>query len=452
MSKLKLSTVLGFSVGDLGGNLYFSIIGFIFIFYLTEHMGLPGTLAGISMMTGKIWDAVTDPIVSTISDRSTSRWGRRRPFIFWGALILSISMVVMFSLPKLHSQIALFILATVIFCILSTAYTLVNIPYASLQPELTDDYHEKTRLTSVRMSFAICGTITAAAARPIAYAFGVKNGGWTYMAVIMGSIMLVSSWITVFTVKEKTSTYKIKQKGIKQSYKEAIDNREFTSALLPWSLFVAGVSIIQGAYIYYFKYVFKNPKLFDITLFGLIFLSLLSLPLWVRISKRVSKKNCYIYGMLILITALLSSYFLAPLLGPVYTVILLVVSGFGFSTHYIMPHSIIPDIVELDAVRTGIRREGVYYSIWNFAMKCSQAFAGLLIGISLDLFDFIPSATDSDIIIEQSSYTLKGISFLCGPTPVILILTGIIFLRKYPIDSKYYIQELNRERRYSEID
>lgn len=446
MSKLKLKTVLGFSVGDLGGNLYFSIIGFIFIFYLTEHLGLSGTLAGVSMMIGKIWDAITDPIVSTISDRSTSRWGRRRPFIFWGALILSITMVIMFSLPKFGSDISIFINATIIFCILSTAYTLVNIPYASLQPELTDDYHEKTRLTSVRMSFAIFGTITAASARPIAYAFGVDSGGWTYMAIIMGSIILVSSWITVFTVKENDKA-QAEQKGIKTSYKEALNNIEFLLALIPWTLFVAGVTIIQGAYLYYFKYIFKNPSLFDITLFGLIFLSLASLPLWVKISRKVNKKNCYIYGMFILITALISSYFLAPVLGPVFTVVILITSGIGFSTHYIMPHSIIPDIVELDAARTGIRREGVYYSIWNFAMKCGQAFAGLLIGISLDLFGFIPPDAGSDLINEQSSHTLNGISFLCGPTPVIFILTGVIILRKYPIDNNYYIKELNRERK-----
>ncbi|OQY36403.1 MAG: hypothetical protein B6229_10160 [Spirochaetaceae bacterium 4572_7] len=360
MPKLRMKTVLGFGIGDLGGNLYFSMIGFIFIFYLTEKMGLSGTLAGMAMMIGKLWDAITDPIVSTISDRSTSKFGRRRPFIFWGALLLAISMVLMFSLPKFESTLTTFIVVTALFALLSTAYTFVNIPYASMQPELTDDYDDKTRLTSFRMGFAILGTLLAVTARPIAESFGLKRNGWTFMAIIMGSIMLISSWITVFTVKEKPASSYKEQKGIKESYFEAFKNREFILALIPWTLFVSGVTIIQGAFLYYFKYLFGNQGLFELTIFGLIIIALISLPLWVRISQKISKGRSYMIGM-----------------------------------------GIIPDVVELDSARTGIRREGVYYSIWNFVMKSGQAIAGLIIGVTLDLFGFIPPASNGDVVVQK---------------------------------------------------
>ncbi len=451
MSKLKLKTILGFSIGDLGGNLYFSLIGFILIFYFTEHLGLSGTFAGLAMMIGKLWDAITDPIISSFSDRCRSKWGRRRPFIFWGALLLSVSTVFMFSLPKFQSTTTSFVIATITFCILSTAYTLVNIPYASLQPELTSDYHEKTKLTGFRMGFAIFGTILAVMARPLADSFGLDSGGWKYMAIIMGSIMLISSWITVFTVKEKkTDSYK-KQKGVKESYTEAFLNREFLYALFPWTLFVTGVTIIQGAFLYYFKYIFGNPGYFDMALFGLIILSLLSLPLWVKLSKKISKKNCYIIGMGLFGLSLIISYFVAPIVGPFFAIFALTFAGIGFSTHYIMPHSIIPDVVELDAVRTGIRREGVYYSIWNFVMKCGQAFAGLLIGVSLDFFGFIPPIQNSAEIIEQSPRTLNGIALLCGPVPLLFFIIGILILRKYPISREYYQKELNKGIQLDEI-
>lgn len=443
MPKLRMKTVLGFGIGDLGGNLYFSMIGFIFIFYLTEKMGLSGTLAGMAMMIGKLWDAITDPIVSTISDRSTSKFGRRRPFIFWGALLLAISMVLMFSLPKFESTLTTFIVVTALFALLSTAYTFVNIPYASMQPELTDDYDDKTRLTSFRMGFAILGTLLAVTARPIAESFGLKRNGWTFMAIIMGSIMLISSWITVFTVKEKPASSYKEQKGIKESYFEAFKNREFILALIPWTLFVSGVTIIQGAFLYYFKYLFGNQGLFELTIFGLIIIALISLPLWVRISQKISKGRSYMIGMGIFASGLALSYFLAPILGPSFAVITLSISGIGFSTHYIMPHSIIPDVVELDSARTGIRREGVYYSIWNFVMKSGQAIAGLIIGVTLDLFGFIPPASNGDVVV-QKTFTLKGIALLCGPIPVFIIIIGIIILNKYPINKEYYNKELKR--------
>lgn len=449
MPKLKLKTILGFAVGDLGGNLYFSLIGFILIFYLTEQLGIPATLAGAAMMIGKFWDAITDPIVSSLSDRSRSKWGRRRPFIFWGALFLCISLILMFSLPRFESELKTFTLASVLFCALSTAYTLVNIPYAAMQPELTNDYHEKTLVTGYRMAFAIIGTLIAVSARPLANAFGLNNGGWSYMAIIMGIIMLLSSWITVFTVKEpETSKYK-KQKGVLTSYKEAIYNKEFTSALIPWALFITAITIMQGAYLYYFKYLFRREFLFDISLLGLIVTSLFSLPLWVKVSKKISKGLCYRIGMTIMSIALLLSFFIAPLTTPLFTVIALTIAGIGFSTHYIMPHSIIPDIIELDTSRTGIRREGVYISLWNFLMKCGQAFAGLIIGLTLDFFKFIPPESASGFV-EQKEITLKGIAFLCGPLPFFILILGVLLLKRYPINHEYYLKELNKENRVNE--
>lgn len=451
MQKLKLKTILGFAVGDLGGNLYFSLIGFIFIFYLTEQLGIPGTLAGSAMMIGKLWDAITDPIVSSWSDRSKSKWGRRRPFIFWGALLLCISFIGMFSLPKFDSDFQTFIVASLLFCVLSTAYTLVNIPYAAMQPELTADYHEKTLVTGYRMAFAILGTLLAVGGRPIANAFGLENGGWAKMATIMGLMMLISSWITVFTVKEPHHSKYKKQKGVLTSYKEAFLNKEFIPALIPYCLFILAVTIMQGAYLYYFKYIFKQEFLFDLTLLGLIVVSLISLPLWVKISKKLSKGFSYKIGMSVVALALILSYFIAPLTTPLFTVFALTISGIGFSTHYIMPHSIIPDIIELDAARTGIRREGVYISIWNFFMKCGQALAGLMIGIGLDLFKFVPPETAADFV-EQKEITLKGIALICGPLPFIIILLGVLIIKKYPITHKYYLKEINKENRINEVN
>lgn len=330
-----------------------------------------------------------------------------------------------------------------LFCLLNTAYTLVNIPYSALQPELTNDYNEKTSLTSLRMGFAILGTLLAVTARPIAECIGLDNNGWSKMAIIMGLVMLISSWITVFSVKETDNSKLKKQKGVVQSYKDAFMNKEFIYALIPWTLFVTGVTIIQGSYLYYFKYIFNDAGKFELTLFGLIITALISLPLWVKISKHISKSSSYMLGMGIFTVGLIFSYIVSPILGTMATVIIVTVSGIGFSTHYIMPHSLLPDVIELDAIRTGIRREGVYYSIWNFLLKCGQAIAGLLIGITLDLVGFITPSNPNEVVM-QSDKTLDGIAFLCGPLPVVIILIGILILRKYPITKEYYTRELTK--------
>lgn len=140
--KLPFWTKLGFGICDLGGNLFFTMMGFYLLFFMTDVVGLAAGLAGTALMVGKIWDAVTDPTVGYISDQTRTRWGRRRPYMFIGSFFLFITMVLMFTAPGYESQAQLFIWAAVMYCLLCTAYTLVNIPYGALTPELTTDYNE----------------------------------------------------------------------------------------------------------------------------------------------------------------------------------------------------------------------------------------------------------------------------------------------------------------------
>ncbi|MEE8440718.1 MAG: MFS transporter, partial [Spirochaetia bacterium] len=135
--KLSRKTKLGFGVADLGGNLFFTIGGFYFLNFLTESLGLAAGLAGTALMIGKIWDAVTDPAVGYLSDRTHTRWGRRRPYMAVGAVFLLIFMVLMFTNPRIQSDRLLFVWVVVIYCLLNTAYTLINSPYSALTPELT---------------------------------------------------------------------------------------------------------------------------------------------------------------------------------------------------------------------------------------------------------------------------------------------------------------------------
>jgi GPH family glycoside/pentoside/hexuronide:cation symporter len=135
----------------------------------------------------------------------------------------------------------------------------------------------------------------------------------------------------------------------------------FLLVLIPWTLFIAGISMIQGAMVFYFKYIFKDEPSFQLALVALLSVSLLFIPIWARISHRISKKNCYNIGMLILTVAVL----LFSLSGGFWLVssaiLIMGFAGIGLSTHYIMPHSILPDVVEYDAIENnGLRREGVF--------------------------------------------------------------------------------------------
>lgn len=422
-----MRTKLGFGVGDLGGNLFFTIMGFYLLYYFTDVVGMVPALAGTALMIGKVWDAITDPITGYLSDRTKSRWGRRRPYMFAGSILSFFCMLWIFTPVASTSQMKLFFYFAFIYCALNTAYTLVNIPYAALLPELTEDYQQRTILTGYRMSFAVLGTFVGAAlVMPLVSVFN-----WSVMGAIMGFIMLVSALLTIIAIKEPKHGSAMLEEGFLKTFKEVLKEKVFLSALLPWTFFITGTSMIQGALVYYFGHIFGNEELFQTALIALLTFSLVCIPLWVKIAGKIGKKACYMIGMTIMAVAVMVFSLLGPKFGPIFGVVVMGLAGIGLSTHYVMPHAILPDIVEYDAImQEKGRREGVFSSLWTFSSKLGQALALALNGWILSLFNYQSA--------QASSLSNIGIILICGPLPLVWYLAGLWILNNYPIDKAYY--------------
>ena len=171
--KLNVGQKLGFGIFDLGGNMLFTLMGFWCLYYLTDIAGLAAALAGAAIMVSKIWDAVTDPVMGFISDRTITRFGRRRPYLLAGSIPAMLALWLFFTAPNIPSQTLLMLWAMATLMLVNTASTVINVPYSSLTPELTDDYHERSSLNGYRFGCAVFGTILGAAAvLPLADAFG----------------------------------------------------------------------------------------------------------------------------------------------------------------------------------------------------------------------------------------------------------------------------------------
>ena len=433
--KISLRTKLGFGVCDLGGNLFFTLIGFYLLFFLTDVVKLGAGLAGVALMIGKIWDAVTDPMVGYASDRTRSKWGRRRPYIFWGAITLFFAMIVMFTNPGIFgslTQRGLFIWAALAYCLLNTAYTLINIPYGALLPELTPDYDQRTVLTGYRMTFAVVGTfIGAGAVLPIAGAFGSADIGWAVMGGATGAVMTVTGLLTFWAIREPERHVFPEHVNFIGTYWKALKDRIFLLALLPWIFHITGVTIIQTALLYYFRYIYQDEGMFTLALVFLLTSCVIFIPVWVAISKRIGKKLSYNIGMAIFAVTVMVFFFLGHILGPTFSFVVMAVAGIGFATQYVMPHAIVPDVVEHDYAENGVRREGVYYGLWTFTSKLGTALALLLSGWVLKLFGYVPE-------IAQTDLAKFGIRLLIGPVPAALFVAGIVILSFYPINQEFY--------------
>jgi glycoside/pentoside/hexuronide:cation symporter, GPH family len=436
--KLPFWTKLGFGICDLGGNLFFTMMGFYLLFFMTDVVGLAAGLAGTALMIGKIWDAVTDPTIGFISDRTRSRWGRRRPFMFVGSLFLFVTMVLMFTAPGYETQTQLFIWAAVMYCLLCTAYTLVNIPYGALTPELTTDYNERTVLNAYRMSSAVVGTLLGAGlVLPLVGMAATVKAGWTLSGTVMGAVMMVTALITVFSVREPVHKEAPPAQNIFKSYAQVLGMKTFLTCLIPWTMHITGITIIQGALLYYYLYLYGTEAGFQLALISLLLTSMIFIPIWTVISKKIGKKLSYNVGMAIVSIAIFILFIIGHRIPVEMSYIIMAIAGIGFATQYVMPYSIIPDVVEYDYAENGIRREGVFYGLWTLTSKIGQAFAIALSGWTLSVFGYIPD-------VAQTELSLLGIRLLCGPIPVLFFITGIVVLTFYPISREKYQEILEK--------
>ncbi len=442
--KLSVGVKIGYGVADFGGNLFFTATAFVLLNYLTDTVGLSAALAGIALMVGRIWDAFYDPVIGYISDRTKTKMGRRRPFMLGGSIPLFIAMIIMFTNPSLVigagiSQTVLFIYTMVVYIILCTAYSTVNIPYSSLGPELTNDYNERTSLNGYRFGFAGIGTLLGAGlALPIVAMAPDKNLGFVLMGTIFGAVLLVSTLTTVFSVRESAVIRPAMSMGFWETYREVFKNKPYLLILLSYILHIIGITIASGIVIYYFKYLLGAENMTTIAMLLLIGIAILFIPVSVAMSKKVGKKLVYGAGFVIMAVGLMVLFIWGNTMGVTFNLIMMAFMGIGMGFLYAMPYAIVADSIEYDYLRTGERREGAFFGIWTWGLKIGQALAVFIMGVTLETMGYVANA------IPQAESAQLGIRLFLGPIAAAFFILAAVALYYYPITEKRYKEILEQ--------
>ena len=433
-AKVSLKQKLGFGSGEFASSIFFTVTSFWLMNFLTDNVGLAAGLAGSALLIGKIWDSAIDPFIGYMSDRTKTRWGRRRPYFLFFAIPVGVAFVLMFNNPHIASQTGKFWWALLMYMLFSMVYSFTNIPYNALLPDISKDYDERTNISGYKQFFAVIGTLVGAgAAVPLMGLFKNKDAGFVGMAAIFGLLATVSILIPFFTIKEKPVPANQKFESAWKSLKDVFSNVPFLLMLGSWITNTTGVAIIESMLIYYYKYVFNAENQVTIAMLILLVVTMAFIPVWIWVSKKIGKRITYIIGMSITSIAVVAFSFLAPLLGVWPSLGIMVFAGIGFSTHYVMPFAIVPDSIEYGYSRTGVRREGFYYSFWTFFVSIGGALAGFIVGRGLEISGYVANVT-------QSPQTLVGIQWLIGPIPVVLFVLGNLCLAFYPINKIRYEQ------------
>jgi GPH family glycoside/pentoside/hexuronide:cation symporter len=436
---LSVKRKLGFGIFDLGGNMLFTLLGFWALNYLTDTVGLAAALAGAAVMIGKAWDAVTDPLMGYISDRTLSRWGRRRPYLLFGALPMLLTLWLFFTAPGFESPASLMVWATLTLMLLNTASTVINIPYSSLTPELTDDYHERTSLNGYRFGCAVFGTIIGAAAvQPLTELFPPKQRGFSMMGLILGAVVLVTTLLTFFGTKEKPHTKAdLPTESFFSTYRAVFSNKPYCIVLLTYALHLMALTFLQSILVYYTRYIYNRPDMTTIAMLLLLLVAMVFIPVSVLVSKKIGKRPTYQICFVIIASACLAIFFFAHILGPNFFLVLMVYGGVGIGFSYVAPFAMVPDTIEFDARQSGERKEGAFYGMWTFISKLGTALAIFISGLILSFGGYAAEAV-------QSERAVLAIRLLIGPIPAVIFIAAFFLIRTYKLDEKTYRQILTK--------
>lgn len=403
--------------------------------FYTDTMGISISTAGILLMVVRIFDALTDPVIGNVSDRLSTKFGRRIPFIAFGAVGLSVSILFLFIPPVLSGTNLTLYFGFWLFA-LFLFWTLVTIPYESLGPELTTNYHERTTLFGLRDGFLIGGTLLAAAF-PVLIDQGfdllnqqpTENMRLSIMAYLYAPLIILLSIICIWKVKEVHAPPKVRKNDFFQGMTDVIKNRPFVILLTAYAISAFGSNLPATLILYYVEYVLQVEHAEGFLL--IYFLTgILFLPFWITISRKIGKKNAWITSMVINTGAFAGVYFLGPGDATAYG-ILVFVSGIGFGAGLALPSSIQADVIDYDERMSGKRREGMYIGLWSIAKKFSAAFG---IGIGLLLLGnagYRPNIT-------QSRETVDLLKILYALVPCLCNALSILIISFYPITEKYH--------------
>jgi len=456
IEKLDVSTKLAFGAGDLGTAIA-AMIGISYLSpFLTDVAGLNPNLAGQTQLVGKVWDAVNDPMVGVLSDRTQSKQGRRYPWMIWGAVPFGIFFFLQWIVPHFSNnenvnQWGLFWYYTAISILFNAFYTIVNLPYTALTAELTQDYDERTTLNSYRFSFSIGGSILALIIGLVISLLVPSDRRQQYL--LLGAICAIISVLPVYwcvwgTKKRSQAVAKLHPETeqsvslpILQQLKIAFTNRPFLFVVGIYLCSWLAVQLTAGIIPYYVTSWMRLPQWhISLVLLAVQGTAMAMLFVWSAISRHYGKKAVYFMGMSLWLIAQVGLFFVQPnQVALMY--VLAVMAGFGVSTAYLVPWSMLPDVIELDELNTGQRREGIFYSFIVFVQKICLGIAINVILQRLGTAGYIKPTTEIAIPIQPNS-VLDVIRFSIGPIPAIALICGLILAYFYPLTREVHAEIL----------
>ena len=445
--RLSKSVKAGYGAAELGTAAVELFLQIYLLKFYTDVVGLSPRTAGFALALAVIWDAVSDPLMGGLSDKTHSRWGRRRPYILAGALLLAGAYVLLFNPPVLVTETGKFTFLLVGYLVVNTAMTLLSVPHAALGGELTRDADERTEVFGWRFFFANLGLVFGILV-PGILAAGLAEGqspAGPSAPWIAGAVVL-SALVTLFATRRHDRS----QPGdgfslgdFWRSLRAVLLNKPFIPLLVAFVVGSLGRTLNASIALFYYDHRLNLPEaqVFLYVLLPFTFVIALSIVGWTLIARRAGKKMPAFWGILLLGLGTCVAYPLFPP-GQILPVVFAgIVGGFLVGSIFLLDATV-ADMVDYDELKSGAHREGIYFGFWRMGSKLARALGLALSGLLLEGIGFEIEAT------TQSDETVRGLALIFGPgVGIFFVAAAFIYLAMPLTKEKVAIVQRRLRRR-----
>ncbi len=439
---LPVSTYVGYGIGQVGGQILRDTPTLLLPMYLATVLGLDTGLSALAILIAKIWVVVADPIAGILSDKTETRWGRRRPFILVGGLLAAASFTLLFFPPASDDQFTLFLYVTAIYLVMNTGYSLFSVPYLTMASEMSDDANERTTILSFRNACLAIGLIIGGALAPkiVAWVTETRGGsaqeGYELMAIIVGAVIgLTTVWLFFGTANAPSKSKSEKVLPLLEQFRVAWQNKPFVILITANIVQYISAGIGYAGGLLFFAYALDlglgSYNVFPIWMLIIAVASIASMPALVWAAARFGKMPVY-KSCLLIYAILIQAYFLAD--KDSLWIVWLIAAGIGiFNGGFIlMSFSVLTDTINFDRQQSGISREGVLSSVYSAVDKIGNALGSAILLAFLAIVGFVESSDGS--LPQQTESVVDWIALAYVVAPALLHAGSILILNRYQLD------------------
>lgn len=444
-----LKDKIGYGFGDMASSMFWKIFSYYLPFFYAHIFGIGLEHAAVLFLITRIWDAVSDPMMGIIADRTNTRWGKYRPYVLWFAVPFAVCGVLLFTTPDI-SQAGKLVWAYVTYILMMTVYTGINVPYGAMLGVITPSSAEKTVFSSYRMFFAYGGSFIALAAwEPLCNLFRngfgmTAAGGWQWAMIVIAIACAVLFFLCFRMTRERVKT--VSTVSVGSDLSKLLRNG-------PWWLLIGAAlstnlfNTVRGSTVaFYFADLVAADA--SLSIFGLTFaffaglflaigelFNMVGVMITVPVVRLLGKKNCFI-GVNLMLAMLSILFFYVPLQTTVgYWIMLVLQILISVCTGIVSPlvWSMYADVSDYSELKYHTASTGLIFSSASMAQKFGSAFGGSGALWLLSAFGYVTYELDSGVTVVQTAQALDGLRYLMSYIPAAVAIFGAFILLFYPL-------------------